>query len=147
MKKKVWALVADGSNARILKDIGAADMGDEIVMTAPSKPLGEIMSDRAGRSFASTGSRRSGMELHSDPVRDRERAFAGEIAEKLEEHKAAGDFNALLVFAAPKTLGDLRHALPETVKRAVVKEVDKNLTNLPPKDLWDAVRKVQALPQ
>lgn len=141
MKKKVWALVADGSSARILKDIAGSGIGDEIELKVESKQLGEIMSDRPGRSFSSVGSRRSGMELHSDPVRDNERAFAGEIAETLAAHLAAGDFDELMIFAAPQTLGDLRNALPETVKRSVVKEVDKNLTNLPRKDLWEAVQK------
>jgi protein required for attachment to host cells len=146
MKKKTWALVADGANARILKDVNIANIGEEVTLAAEVKPLGEIMADRAGRSFSSTGARRSGMELHSDPVRDNERAFASEIADRLAEHLGNGDFNELLVFAAPQTLGDLRDALPTPVKHSIVTEVDKNLTKLPRKQLWEAVRK-QLAPQ
>ena len=37
--------------------------------------------------------------------------------------------------AAPKTLGDLRELLPATVKKKISAEIDKDLTNLPERDL------------
>jgi protein required for attachment to host cells len=145
-KKRLWVVVADGANARILKDVTAAGHGEELVLQAQQARLGEIVSDRAGRSFASVGSRRSAIELHSDPVRDGERAFAGEIAKRLREHAMAGDFDALAIVAAPRTLGDLREAIPVRIRRTITHELVKNYTNLQGKKLWETVRDELDLP-
>jgi Protein required for attachment to host cells len=73
--KRIWVLVADGARARIIRELVlGADAGerlDDIVFDAEHKQLREIMSDRPGRTFASQGARRSAMEYHSDPVRER----------------------------------------------------------------------------
>jgi protein required for attachment to host cells len=37
--------------------------------------------------------------------------------------------------AAPKALGDLRDLLPKTVHGKIVAQIDKDLTNIPTRDL------------
>lgn len=147
MTKTIWAIVTDGTHARILKDLGSPGIGEEETFEGDNTALGEIMADKAGRSFSSTGARRSAMEPHSDPVRDHQQAFAKTLAGQLEKHLRNGDFDALVVVAAPRTLGDLRAVLPAPVKEVILRESDKNLTNLARKPLWDAVRDLLELPQ
>jgi protein required for attachment to host cells len=136
MKRKiVWALVADSSRARLFRDIHSPGAVEETKIAAEHKSLGEIMADRPGRSISSTSPRRSAMEYHSDPVRDRERAFAALLARKLEAHRAKGEIDGLILIAAPQTLGDLREVLSPKLKAITAAEIDKDLTKLPKLEL------------
>ena len=141
--QKIWVLVADGARARILRDIATAgetpDERQELVFRSEQRQLREIMADKPGRSFASTGRRRSAMEYHSDPVREDDRAFAATLAEVLDSHRLAGDFDQLVVAAAPQMLGDLREAFPANLRRATVAEVAKDFTKLPAQELRQAI--------
>jgi len=141
---KTWVLVADGSRARIVRQIGRAGSrfapGDEVVLQSEIKPLREIMADAPGRAFPSVGARRSAMEYHSDPVKDAMRDFAATIVTFLEER--TGEFDQLVVMAAPQMLGFLREAMPPALKRVTVAEVPKDLTKLPEIELQ---RKIVAM--
>jgi len=64
-------------------------------------------------------------------VDDRERKFLERLADVLAEQRAAGKFERLVIAAAPAALGDLRPALSEGVREAVLAELPKDLTNLP----------------
>ncbi len=143
-----WILIADGAKARVLehdsreRTLSPAFPKEFFGSTAQSK---EIASDRPGRSFDSagrgqpgevgTGHHRHAMEPRTDPQRYAEFAFARELAHHLEHAAAQNRFSKLVLVAAPKTLGDLRQILPDTVKRMIVAEVDKDLTNIPERDL------------
>lgn len=70
------------------------------------------------------------MEYRSDPVREEERAFARRIARLLEERCLEDDFDRLVLFAAPRMLGDLRDAMTESVRKFIIAEIDKDLTKL-----------------
>ena len=138
-EKKIWVVVADGASARIVKYFGHSK--DEAIETfeAPKDALGEIMSDKAGRAFASVGGRRSGMELKSDPVRENEKAFANKLTDTLERAFKREGIDQLMVIAAPRTLGDIRSALSAELQSIVVLESNKNLTGLPKKALFETV--------
>lgn len=140
---RVWVLVADGSRARILRDpfrkSGPEEGREELVFRAEQRQLREIMADKPGRSFASEGARRSSMEYRSDPVREDERAFAALLAEVLDSHRRAGDFDRLAVVAAPRTLGDLRHAFTNALRSITVREVPRDLTRMPAPELREAL--------
>ncbi len=132
--RRLWAVVADGSRARIVRDIDAKDDNSprgEIMLEADHKRLGEIMADKPGRAFSSVGTRRSSMEYASDPVRDEAKLFAGEISHLLDEYRVAGEFDSLFVYAAPQMLGFLRAAMAGPLKALVVAEIPKDLTKLP----------------
>lgn len=142
-KPKTWYLVADGTLARIVRDLGqypkTGSHPEETVLEMEHKPLRQIMSDRPGRSFASHGARRSAMEYHSDPVRQRQMRFAEMLIERLEELRDAHAFDRLVIVAEPHMLGVLRETLPPPLKALVVGEVDKDLSRLPPLELYDAL--------
>lgn len=148
--KRRWALVADGSRARILRDVDRnrrkeaiagtfEDRDDELVFRAEHRPLKAIMADKPGRSFASAGSRRSAIEYHSDPVREGERDFAVLLSGVLDSLRIAGDYDELILICAPHMLGFLRETLPEAVRKLVVAEIDKDLTKLPRNELQETI--------
>ena len=132
-------VVADGARSRIVKNYGHSANEAIESFEASKEPLGEIMSDKAGRSYASVGGRRSAMELKSDPVRENEKAFAKMLADTLERCRGSDGIDALMVIAAPRTLGDLRSVLSAELQKLVVLESDKDLTGLPKKDLFEAI--------
>jgi protein required for attachment to host cells len=143
-----WILIADGAKAKVLAHdrksgtLSAAFPHEFSGTTAQSK---EIASDRPGRSFESSGRGQPGdvgaghprhaMEPRTDPQRYAEYAFARDLAHHLQDAANQHRFDRLVVVAAPKTLGDLRQLLPDPVKKLVTAEVDKDLTNLPERDL------------
>jgi protein required for attachment to host cells len=145
MKKdtsKTWALVINGARCRILR--GLATRGDdalaELVLRSESRNLRDIMSDKPGRSFASTGGgRRSAMEYASDPVAEDQRDFIRQVVALLESHRRAGEFDKLAVFAEHDMLGHLRQLMPQSLQDKVIREVPKNFLHLPAQDLAEAV--------
>ena len=141
-----WILIADGARARVLahdrksRTLSPAFPHEFTGSTAQSK---EIASDRQGRSFDSSGRGQPGdvgggrhaLEPRTDPQRYAEYAFARDLAHHLEDAANNHRFDQLVLVAAPKTLGDLRELLPATVKKKISAEIDKNLTNVPERDL------------
>ncbi|WP_413771425.1 host attachment protein [Mesorhizobium sp. PAMC28654] len=145
--QKIWVLVADEARARILRNVLSAgeppDEREDLVFHSARRQLREIMADKPGRSFASSGVCRSTMEYHSEPVREEDRAFAAKLAGTLHNHHLAGDFDQLVVAAAPQMLGDLRQAFPESLRKATAAEIAKDFTKLPTHKLRDAIRKLE----
>lgn len=144
MKAKItWILVADGAHARIVRQTEAKAGGrgpvDDLVFEIDHKQLGEIMSDRPGRSFASEGARRSAMEYHSDAVLAQKTRFAETLLEELAQRHAAGEFERLVIVAEPRMLGVIRQKLSPTLHQTVIAEIAKDLTKLPRQELWRAV--------
>ncbi|WP_159587477.1 host attachment protein [Chelativorans xinjiangense] len=142
-KPKTWILVADGAQARIVRELTrdpeTGERLEDIVHRMQHKPLRQIMSDRPGRAFASHGARRSAMQYHADPVRERQRQFAAMLIDELEKHHAAGALERLVVIAEPRMLGLIREALPPALKPLVVEEFGKDLIKLPTEKLYAAI--------
>jgi protein required for attachment to host cells len=135
MKKTVtWVLIADGAQARVLENTGPGKGLKQVEgLDWAIDPLQaqDIVSDRPGRSFSSVGSGRSAMEPKTDPVEHRETEFVKSVAAMLDREQQKGAFDRLIIAAAPIALGDLRKAISPNVKKAVVAELNKDLTNTP----------------
>jgi len=133
-----WILIADGNRARVLENTGPGK-GLQAVpgleMAIESMRSGEIMADRAGRSFSSSGNGRSAMEPPTDPVDKREADFAKSLALMLSEKLAKKAFDRLIIAAAPQALGDLRKAISPQVQATVLTEMAKDLTRIPNADV------------
>lgn len=141
-RKRTWALVTNGVRARILRGLedGDPQAPIELASEAPSTHLGDILPDRAGRSFSSdTSGRRAAMEPGSDPVQRAMQDFARRILSTLGDHQRAGRLTRLAIFAAPRMLGILRHEMPAHLAGIVILERDLNLINLPEAELREAV--------
>jgi protein required for attachment to host cells len=141
-----WILIADGARARLLEQDSKSRHFNP---TAEQEFFGsraqskEIGSDDRGRSFDSTGrgqpgdvgGQRHGMEPRTDPQRYAEYAFARDLSDHLEKAANEHRFDRLILVAAPKALGDLRRMLPKSMREKIVAEIDKELTNVPTRDL------------
>lgn len=151
-KTEIWVLLADAARARVVRHVNhAGDMEQAPMETifeasAEHRPLRDIMSDAPGRSFASTGARRSAMEYHADPVRDETRRFAIALLSQLEDRRAAGAFAQLLICAPPRMLGVLRELMPAALAAVVRAQVAKDLTKLPALKIRAQLRRLTAIP-
>jgi len=131
---KNWVLVADSASAKIFSLAAPRSSFEEIeTLDHPEGrlPAGKINADRPGRSFASAGTRRHAMEREVDPKRQAILTFAREIVERLENARAQGELERLILVAAPEFLGLLREHLSAETKRIVENEFALNLANLP----------------
>ncbi len=129
-----WILIANGARARILEHKSAASgikpmKGMEYSNETLSSS--EIMADKPGRAFATTGNARSAMQPRTDPVAKRELDFMRMVAEILNDAYSDKSFDRLVIFAAHKAMGDLRPALNEGVLKAIIAEIPKDLTKVP----------------
>jgi protein required for attachment to host cells len=144
MTASTWGLAIDGARARILRDLEEAAAGrpppEELGLEVHPERLSGIMADRPGRVHASAGTARSAMEYASDPVREAERAFCEEVLWLLGTHLRRGDFDRLVVAAAPRMLGHLRDRRSREIAAATVAECAKDYTHLAPSDLRARLR-------
>lgn len=129
MKKTVtWILIANGAQARIVEYTGPGKGLRQVDgMEWAIEPLmaHELVTDRPG------GNRIGGMEPRTDPVEHREAEFVKSVTAALERPQQNGAFDRLVIVAAPIALGDIRKTLSPGVKKLVVGELNKDLTNLP----------------
>jgi protein required for attachment to host cells len=91
----------------------------------------DLVEVRQGRSFNSHGPSRSAIEARSDPRRHLKSTVAGDMADVLAVELEAGRHRRLVLVAAPATMGDLRCAVTQKVRAAVVSEVTLDLTKTP----------------
>jgi len=127
-RPRTWFLVADGSRARLVFEIGNDSTGSELVFRAERLRMREAIGGPPGRSFASVGRRRSAMEARSDPVREDEREFAAMLAKVLDDQLKAGGYDRVVIAAAPRMLGEIRRAVSGDVAERVLAELPKDLT-------------------
>lgn len=135
---RTWLLVADGVQGRVYAKDGrtaALKPVDGLAFERPRERAGDILADRPGRVQESANAARHAMEPRSDPVREAQRKLANEMMETLARQHSARAFDQLAIVAAPAMLGDLRDAMPDTLRQVVTGELAKDLTKLPVKEL------------
>jgi protein required for attachment to host cells len=128
-----FVLVADGRKSLFFRNEGDGEYPNLIVERedAHADPKdGEIKSDGPGRAFASAGDSRSAYE-EADFHQQEENRFAIATAAMLSAGALRNDYEALVVVAPPRTLGELRKHYHKEVERRLVAEVPKDLVNTP----------------
>jgi protein required for attachment to host cells len=126
---KVWVVAAESASARIFTAKGLLGPLTEIdVLVNPeARSHGrDLETERAGRSFDSEGEGRHAMEPSTDPHEQVVIRFARRVADRIEAGRVGGDFDRLVLLAAPRFLGHLRSALGREVRALVVREVAKD---------------------
>jgi protein required for attachment to host cells len=127
-----FVLVVDGRKSLFFRNEGDGEFPNLIVERkdghADPKDR-EIKSDAPGRAFGG-GDARSAYE-ETDFHQQEEDRFAAETAEMLEARALSNDYQALVVVAPPRTLGELRKHYHKEVERRLVAEVPKDLVNVP----------------
>ena len=128
-----FVLVADGKKSLFFRNEGDSEFPNLIVERqdghADAKDR-DIKSDGPGRAFSSAGAGRSALE-EADFHQLEEDRFAAATAEMLRARALLGEYEALIVVAPPRTLGELRKHYHKEVERRLVAEVPKDLVNVP----------------
>jgi len=139
MKKTVtWVLIADGAQARVLEH-GGPGKGLRPVegLDFAMEPLQaqDIVTDRPGSQRTPGGHGHGALSPRTDPVEHRETEFVKSLAAMLDRQQQAGAYDKLVIAAAPIALGDIRKAITPAVKKLLIGELNKDLTNLPTAEL------------
>ncbi len=133
-----WVVVADGGRARIFSrakrfsDLRPVDVLDEPDARARER---DLTSDQPGRSFDSHGSGRHAVGQESGTKDEIMEDFARRIAHRIEAGRTGGDFQHLMLVAAPTVLGAIRPILSQSSGQLIVSEVSKNLAHHEPADI------------
>lgn len=133
-----WVLLADGAQAKVFAHSGPGTglkPVPDLMLEEEKLRAQDIVTDRPGRTFASSGNGRSAIEPSSDPVELREANFVKRVADRLDRKYQQSAFSRLIIAAAPTALGTLRGALSDELRSAVVAEEAKDLTHMPTQQL------------
>ncbi|MEO8374963.1 MAG: host attachment family protein [Sphingomonas bacterium] len=135
-------LVADGRKILFFRNEGD-DMHPNLVVEHAEEQAnpkdGDQKSDAPGRSFSSVGSGRSTMD-EVDFHQQAEDRFAVDAANLLKRRALMNDFEALIVIAPPRTLGELRKHYHSSVSARITGEIHKDLTGHPTADIESAIK-------
>lgn len=130
--------MADGSRARIVKRSGQ-DSGFEVIadLVSPEAHLRshELGSDRPGRVHESANTARHALEPRHDLHRKRMEAFVRIVATYLNRANVKKSYDALILFAPPHSLGELRNHMSAMANKKVKVAIAKDLNKLPLSEL------------
>ena len=132
-------LVADGRKLLFLRNHGDAaqlDLRTEAHDERDDAKDGEMKSDAPGLTGQSFGFGRSAMD-ETDYHQQAEDQWAKDAAETLNRRALANDYEALVVVAPPKTLGELRKHFHKEVEKRLVATFNKEMTDRPLADIGD----------
>ncbi|MGM0557689.1 MAG: host attachment protein [Myxococcota bacterium] len=150
----MWILVADSSRARIFDatrkfsapgefEFSKFSEVDDLVNARGRARNQDIntdkpgrMADRTGRGDATTG-QRSAVGGKEEPKETEAKAFAQRVNDRLEDAANDGDYDEVVVIAAPRFLGMLRDSRASQVDSMVIEEIGKDFTKLSAHDLKD----------
>lgn len=126
-------LVADGRKSLFFRNEGDSDFPN-LAIEEKAEQINpahhEQAADTAGQSMKTVDGRGGSMD-EVDFHQQEEDRFAAEIAEQLKRRALANEFEALVIVAPPRTLGELRKHYHKEVERRIVGEVPKDLTGMP----------------
>ena len=128
--KTNWVLVANQAEAQIFSSTRLT--GNLKLIKTLSHEEGaahprDLTSDAPGRVHDRIGFARHSMEPDTGVKEEGRRRFVKEVADWLEAAFLRGDFDQLVVLAAPAVLGVIRKTLSGTLTKAVVKEISKDV--------------------
>lgn len=137
-RKTSWILVADGSHARILANRGP---GTGLTLVAEHNApearahTAELGAERPGRTHDSTTPARHAMEPRIDWQRQEKERFVAKLADEITA--ARDQFDALVLVAPPRVMGELRRELNGQLKDKITAELQKDLTWVPVPELGE----------
>jgi len=127
---RIWIVVANQAEAQIYsaaKLKGKLALLDTLTHTEGRAHARDLVSDAPGRVHDRSGPGRHSMEPATN-VREEERGrFARQLAGRLEAAHQRGDFDQLVLMAAPAFLGAMRKTLTGELAKAVIREVSRDL--------------------
>jgi protein required for attachment to host cells len=142
-RDRTWIVVADGAHVAAIETAARNRQlrpVEDMSFSTELPPTRALVRDRLGRSFESVGRTRHAKDERTDPHRELKRDFARKVSEALRARLAEGRFEHLVLIAPPVTLGDLRAALPKTVRERIRAELPQDLVKMPPRKLLGHLR-------
>ncbi len=142
IKHHTWVLVADSEKALLLEN--ATDHADPYFKVVRKKEQDnpsdlEQSANRPGRVSDNGPGQRSALDDTDWHELAKER-FAADLADLLYGHAHKGNFDEIILVAAPNVLGELRSQMHQEVSDKVVGEIPKTLTNHPLNEIEDIVK-------
>lgn len=134
-------VVADGRKMLFFRNEGDAAYPNLVVEAAQERinPADrDQKTDKAGRASSPQGAAHGSME-EVDFHQQEEDRFAADTANLLKQRALANDFEALIIVAPPKTLGEMRKHYHKEVSQRLIGELDKDLTGHPVPDIEQAL--------
>ena len=142
MKKRnetIWVLVADRSRARILSLNSHAEgkplVVRELEYEDGQKHQHDTVTDRQGYFAGGGNGSMEACEPTTDFKHQTAERFSRELIGELEKGRQQGDFDRLVVAAAPLMLGVLRDHYPSPLAQTVALELNKDYTHLKPEEV------------
>ena len=126
-----YVLVADGRKRLLARNDGAADAPKLTIVQAAEQAnpaTRDQVTDRAGSAVSPTGGATMGGADAHDVEEER---FAAETAALLGRAARDGEFETLIVVAAPATLGILRKHYDRALSDKIGGEIGKDMTGRP----------------
>lgn len=133
LKHGTWVVIADSEKALFTRNLtDGEDPHLEVVRELGQDNPKDIeqSANRPGRVGQSSGPGRSAYDDTDWHELAKER-FAADLAERLYTRAHKGEFDSIVICAAPSVLGDLRDELHQEVSNKIIGEIDKTLTNHP----------------
>ena len=127
-----WVVVADSGAARIFStESPTSALVEREDYANPEARVSErrLTSDRPGRTTDS-GGRSHSYSSDESPRETESRAFARLLADRLSGARAKGEFDRLVLVAAPAFLGRLRAALDNETRKRVEGELSADLVGM-----------------
>jgi protein required for attachment to host cells len=122
-----WVVVADGRGARLFRNVG-----DELAPKLHQDELFGLDPNDEGPSGAEPKER---TERQLD-----EAGFAKQLAERINAAVLKHEFEHLVLFADPTTLGRVRQQLHKEAQARLIADVAKDYTNSPIEEIEQALR-------
>lgn len=143
----VLIVVFDGAGARYFKRStkGRLELLNE-VDSGLHRRTSETVSDRQGRTFASAGGGiRSPYEPKHDPHKMEKHNFVHRIVKQLDDSYDRNEFKHLVIVAPQRSIGEFRAIASDKLRRAVWREVPKELTQLSAHELENRLKPILEL--
>lgn len=128
-----WVLVADGTQARLFRNVGPRDS----LQLKQAEQIKPDMGDPQGQ--GPSGQRPADVS----PAQTDEATFAKQLADRLNAAALKQEFEHLFLIADPKTLGALRPQLHVETSKRLSGELAKTLTN----STLDDIEKILQAPE
>lgn len=133
-----WVVVASNAGAVIYQAESPADPLEKLESLDNSEyrlKEQDLGSDRPGRSFDSAGEGRHAMSPRTDHKEQTAVVFTRRLADRLEAGRLGGEYDTLVLVAAPKTLGRLREQISEATMPMLKHEIAQNLFHMGPEQI------------
>ena len=126
----IWVLVGNQAEAQIYSATrlpGSLTLLDTLTHKEGAAHARDLTSDGPGRVHDRMGQARHSMEPVTGVKEKERRRFVKEMVGRLNVAYLRGDFNQLVLVAAPAVLGVIRKTLTKGLEKTVIKEISKDV--------------------